>query len=183
MIQLDRATHTYSTGRPAVTDLLTAAGLVDPTWFTEEARLRGTAVHTLCEYDDEGDLDESKIDERLIGYLQSYRRWRELCGFKPEWIEISVGNGLYAGTPDRVIVSRPRALYDLKTGAFNRGHAIQTALYVNLLPDPYSYSRFGIYLQADGSIAKVREFPKTDYRSDLIVGLSALNIYNWKRGK
>jgi hypothetical protein len=183
MITLDRATHTYSTGKPCVSDILVDAGLVDPTWFTEEARERGTAVHSVCEFYDQGDLKEDTVDPRIAGYFESYKKWRALCGFAPEWVEVSLGNEFYAGTPDRVIVSRPRALYDLKSGPFYRSHAIQTALYVNLLPDPYSYSRFGIYLKKDGRIPEVREFSKFDYQYDISIGMAALNIYNWKRSK
>jgi hypothetical protein len=179
---LDHASHTYASGLPFVSEILVSAGLVDPTWYTAESRERGKAVHLACQFYDEGDLDPESIEPPIDGYFSSYLAWLQVSGIKPEWIECSMNNGLYAGTPDRVMVTRPRKLHDIKTGAYQHWHRIQTALYVNLLPDPYSYSRNGIYLQADGSIARVREFPKSDYQRDLAVGLSALNIHNWKRG-
>ena len=54
VIKLDRETHTYTPNLPSVTEILRSVGLIDATWYTEEARQRGTAVHLACEYWDSG---------------------------------------------------------------------------------------------------------------------------------
>ena len=88
--------------------------------------------------------------------------------------------GLYAGTPDRILLARPRELWDLKTGPYQDWHRYQGAAYINCLDDPFSYSRFGIYLKKNGSFPAVREFPKKEYVDDLRVFLAALTVYNAK---
>jgi hypothetical protein len=183
MIELDRATHTYSNGLPSVTQILKSVGLIDTSFYTEEGRQRGTAVHAACEYFDQGDLDESSIDLEIAGYLDAYKAWKAYIGLASsfDWIEVPVSDKahLYAGTPDRVLTMRPRKLIDIKTGAFQRWHPIQAAAYIACLDDPFSYSRFGLYLQLNGKYS-FREFPKVEFPRDLSIWQSALNIYYWK---
>jgi hypothetical protein len=140
-------------------------------------------VHLACQYYDEGDLDFDSLDPELEGYVSAYAAWRQESGLSgSEWIECPMTDprGLYRGTSDRIFTARPRSLWDIKTGAFQAWIALQTAAYVNMLPDPYSYSRFSVHLSPDGAYS-VREFPKADYAQDLAVFLSALNIVNYKR--
>jgi hypothetical protein len=181
MVELDRATHTYSNGLPSVTEILRSAGLIDPTWYTDEARQRGTAVHSACEFYDQNDLDLDSLDPQIAGYVKAYIRFREMQDASPEWIEIPLSDKTesYAGTPDRVFITRPRSLVDLKSGSFHPSHKFQLAAYVNMLDDPFSYSRFGLYLKENGSFS-VREFPKSEYVQDLGVFMAALTIHNAK---
>ena len=168
---------------PRVTEILREAGLIDTTWFTERGANRGTAVHAACQFLDEGDLDLMTLDPQIEGYVRAYDAWRHDSGIMgAEWIECPRQDpmGLYRGTPDRVLVTRLRAVWDLKTGGYQTWVSLQLAAYVNMLPDPYSYSRYGLYLSANGTYT-VKEFPKTEYAADLSVFLSALNIVNWKR--
>lgn len=142
---------------------------------------RGTAVHLVCQLHDEGDLDESTIDPQILGYYEAYKDFLGDYGYhsKPI-IETPIGNGFYAGTPDRIITERPRAVWDIKTGVHMPWHALQGAAYVNMMEDPFSYSRYGLYLTDEGKYS-IKEFPKSEYVSDLNVFLSALNIYKWRR--
>lgn len=168
---------------PRVTGILKDAGLIDTSWFTEAGSNRGTAVHLACQYLDEGDLDVSSLDPQLEGYVLAYDQWRQDSGFKgAEWIECPQQDprGLYRGTPDRILTTRPRCVWDIKTGAYQRWVSLQLAAYVNCLEDPYSYDRRALYLSPNGTYA-VKEFPKTEYAADLAVFLSALNVANWKR--
>jgi len=180
---LDQSTHTYKSGLPSVTEILVDVGLAKTDFCKEEDMLRGTAVHLACQYYDEGDLDFDSLDPTIQGYVGSYMSFEVACGHKMEWIECPFNNGLYAGTPDRVCTDRPRVLIDLKTGLPQPWHKYQTAAYVNLFPDPYAYTRLGVYLQKDGSLAKVHEHPKSEYQRDLTIFLSALNVYNAKHGR
>lgn len=167
---------------PRVTEILRSAGLIDVTWFTPETQARGSAVHLACQYYDEGDLDESSIDPTIAGYVVAYAKWAQESGRESAtWIECPMHDkgGLYRGTSDRIFTCRPRSLWDIKTGCHLAWHALQLAAYVNMLDDPYSYSRFALYLKADGTYS-VREFPKSEYGRDLAVFMSALNLWYWK---
>jgi hypothetical protein len=181
MVELNRETHTYTPNLPSVTGILKAAGIIDATFFTEEGRERGSAVHLACEYFDQGDLDEDSLDEQIAGYVDAYKTFKSASGWEFDWIEFPVMDktGMYAGTPDRALVSRPRKLVDIKTGAHQKWHGPQTAAYVNCLDDPFSYSRYGLYLQGNGKFT-LREYPKAEFISDLAIFQSALNIYYWK---
>jgi hypothetical protein len=63
---------------PSMTQVLRDMGLVRfpgvPDFILERARMRGSAVHALCHYANERDLDESSIDEAYRGYLEAWRR-------------------------------------------------------------------------------------------------------------
>ena len=182
-VALDRETHTYSNGLPSVTQILQAAGIIDTQWFTDEARDRGTAVHAACEYYDQGELDESSVDPAIAGYLDAYKSWQALNGRDCTWIERSVSDQrkLYAGTPDRILTTQPRAVVDIKTGQPQDWHRLQLAAYVNCLHDPFSYQRIGLYLRSDGEFSVVK-YELKNYTNDLAVFMAAVKIYYWKKG-
>lgn len=184
MITLDRETHTYSNNLPSVTEILRSTGLIDASWFTPEARERGRAVHMACEFYDQGDLDEDVLDPAIAGYVEAYKSYRAYIGLASshEWIEMPMQDktGVYAGTPDRVLSVRPRGIIDIKSGAPMAWHGIQLAAYVNMLDDPFSYSRFGLYLRQDGKF-RLKEYPKSEYMADLSIFQSALNIHYWRQ--
>jgi len=169
---------------PSVTEILKGAGLIDATFYTEESKVRGSYVHKACEYYDQGDLDEDSLDPQIAGYLQAYKKWKATFGYEFTWIEMPMQDktGVYAGTSDRIIERRPRQIWDIKSGPYQKWHRVQSAAYVNMLDDPFSYTRLGLYLQSSGKFT-VREFPKTDYMADLAIFQSALNIYYWKEQK
>jgi outer membrane lipoprotein-sorting protein len=74
---------------------------------------------------------------------------------------------LYGGTLDRTGVlmpyGGPSVLVDLKTGQKADWHAIQTAAYAELLNRAIHkpVKRFSLYLQEDGSIARIKEHEAT----------------------
>ncbi len=168
---------------PRVTQILRDVGLIDTSFMTDAGRERGTAVHQCCEFWDQNDLDMDSVDPAIIGYLDSYREFRLQQPMQGAWIELPMQDkaGLYRGTSDRVLVDRPRAVFDIKTGPYQAWHCLQLSAYVNMLPDPYSYNRIGVYLKANGKYS-IKEFPKAEYARDLAVFMSCLNIYNWKEG-
>lgn len=65
---------------PSMTQVLREMGLVRfdgvPPFILEAARKRGSAVHALAHYANEGDLDESSIDDAYRGYLEAWLRCR-----------------------------------------------------------------------------------------------------------
>lgn len=168
---------------PRVTEVLASAGLIDTQWLTDYGRDRGSAVHKTCQYLDEDDLDEKSIDPAIAGYVDAYRRFRKDSPVKSwQWVECPQTDPLrlYRGTPDRIADVRPKALYDIKTGCPIPATALQLAAYVNMLPDPYSYRRFGLYLKPGGSYSVV-EFPRSDYARDLAMFQAALTLYYWRK--
>jgi hypothetical protein len=174
-------THTYATtdGRPliSVTQALSKAGLIDTTWFNEAAAWRGSCIHECCRLWDLGKLKESSVDPQALPYLDA---WREFCvntGFKPKTVEVPRYHPtiLYAGTED---VECDGMDVDRKTGAILPWHAIQLALYANFHPSARSRRRFTVRLQSNGKYS-VKEH--SNFSADLAVGLSAINVANWKR--
>jgi len=168
---------------PRVTEILKSVGLINTDWFTDEARTRGEYVHLACAYLDEGTLDVASLDPQIEGYVRAYDAWRRASGIgKIQWIETTLTDpqGRYRGTPDRVLITRPRNLVDIKSGQPMAFHKWQLSAYVSMLPDPYSYERMGVYLKNDGTYS-VKVFPKADYQKDLAVFLSALNVFYAKR--
>jgi hypothetical protein len=185
-IQLDRETHLYTPNLPSVTEILQDVALIDPTWFTDDARDRGSAVHLAAEYYDQGVLDYQSLDPRIEPYVRAYIAFRQAHPLEEgEWIEVPMMDPckLYAGTADRIVRSRPPQLpkiRDLKTGPYAPSHKWQMAAYANMFEDPASFLREGLYLRPNGTY-KIREFPQEEFPTDLNVWNAALTIYYTKR--
>ncbi len=185
-LKFDPASHTYTKdGRvlPSVTQILQASGIIDTTWFTEEAAWRGSVVHECCQLDDEGDLDEGTVPEEAKGYLDAWRLFKAQVPMNFIAIEQPLCSGLYAGTPDR---DAEWAVVDIKTGAILPWVGLQLAAYVDLVrangPDvggPRSFDRYAVRLGKDGRY-NVQHFAVRDYRNDLGIFRAALSIYYWR---
>ena len=91
VVQFDESAHVYTVARvqrPSVTQILKDAGLIDTTWYTDEARERGRAVHLATQFLDEDDLDWDTVLPQYGGYLAAWERFKrvllhldfELCG-------------------------------------------------------------------------------------------------------
>lgn len=178
----DSIAHEYFLGSKklyGVTTVIKDCGLMGGTeYFTDEARDRGTAVHRACELLMWDNLDFSSLDERIEGYVRSCERYLKATGFRPKRTEFRAYHPEleYAGSWD---ADDDVLLLDEKSGGPSAWHKIQTAGYFELarVNGIKLRRRGGLYLQADGSIAKFREH--TD-RNDLKVFLSCLNLCKWK---
>lgn len=184
-LAFDESSHTYSIGGsmlPSVTQILqqlTDFSRVPPDVLAAKAAL-GTRVHAACEYDDEGDLDESSVDADVEPYLQGYRRFladtraRVVCNEQRVWH----ATYRYAGTLDRVmIIDGERWLIDIKTSIATPATAgPQTAAYLAALGDRSVTRRGALRLRPDAT-----------YRLDALTGaddwsvfLACLTIHNWR---
>lgn len=145
---------------PSVTQLLIKDGKVDPTWFTEEGRRRGTEVHRLTlNYDLDVYDDVKAVDSPHKGYLLAWAALSEVMQ-RPAWDHLEepfVHHALrFGGTPDRVgIVWRLLSLGEIKTGDFEKWHPLQTALQAILVARtlslrPEMIVRFAFYLKENG---------------------------------
>jgi hypothetical protein len=192
MIVFDPARHLYTVAghpRPSVTQILTAAGLIDDAWYTIEARERGHAVHVACHYLDEGDLDPTWLETSpFAGYVRSYQRFLADIGFVCSSIEERLFHSAlgYCGTCDRTgyfgarPAAGPNVLLDLKTGGADPWHRVQLAAYAACQPEPGRFRRFNVYLRRDGSRAKLVERTPGMYLADWNVFQAAIVIANFK---
>lgn len=188
VITLNREDHTYhdETGVrwPSVTEVLGGVGLIDFPGVNYavlgRGRDRGSKVHEMLWYFDEGDLDESSIDPALMPYLAGYKKFLSESGFEPELIEFKVHHDTYrfAGTLDRTgFMGKEQVLFDIKTGQIDKWVALQTAAYEMCLTG--IYHRYALQLTAAGKY-KLTRF--SDHR-DRQVWLACLSVYNWKGQK
>lgn len=184
-IHLDEATHVYTVGDrvgvPSVTTILADVGLIDTTWFTEQALIRGTYVHEATALDDVGDLDDATVDDQLAGYVEAWRAFRRETDMEILSIEQRVASPAftYAGTLDRRIVFHGfEWVIDIKTGGPLRWHALQVAAYAGALRRP-SLKRATVHLRDNGRYSFAMHADPRDFD---IFG-AAVALYHWKRTK
>ena len=146
--EFDPIAHRYTLdGRelPSVTQIL--RGLDDfsnvPARVLERARDRGTRVHSACNLDVLGILDEATVDDEVAPYLAQFRRFLRESGFQPTLSECRVYDDVLwcAGTLD-LFGDLPGCMdvqIDIKSGAIPRSVGPQTAAYANGL-----YKRAGL---------------------------------------
>jgi len=181
VLSLDKETHVYTLGDrvlPSVTEILKGAGLVDDRWLTEVACWRGSAVHAMCHYDDEGDLDESALDPALHGYLAAYRLFKTEMKFVATHNEERVCHDLlgYAGTFDlKGTFVHGYCLPDIKSGAVNKVTRYQTVAYAATQEKPRTLWRFGLGLKPTGKyslqIYSPQEFDRDFQRWQSIIDM------------
>jgi hypothetical protein len=152
---------------PSVTQVLSL--VTDATWFTDDCRWRGSAVHAACQYLDEGDLDWATVEPEHEGYVRAWERAVRECGFVWDGIEEELYHPQhqYAGRRDRRgRIGQSRVVVDLKTSATLAPQtAMQLAAYVAPLESPRAYRRFAVRLKPDGTYT-VKEYPVAEYGRD-----------------
>lgn len=161
--------HTYFLGErilPGITGILKACGYVDPTYYTEDARNRGSHVHLAIKFLNKGTLDWSTVIDRYMGYVVAYEKFVREWNLKVTLFEVPLYHPdlLFAGTPDLVgtCLDNVPCIVELKTGPVMRWTALQTAAQALLIraweEQPVSRRRWGVTLNADGTYAKPKEF-------------------------
>jgi hypothetical protein len=183
VLTFDAAQHIYRLGQrtlPSVTTVLKTVGLIDGTWFTADAAVRGTHVHTATELFDKGVLDMSTVDPGILPYLRAYTSFLLESGATWTAIEQRLYDGVrgYAGTLDREgTINGERCILDIKTGPPQPWHRVQLAGYADLIREPGEpVKRWGLWLQKSGIY---RLLPYTD-RSDRSVFRAALTLAQFK---
>jgi len=153
----DPALHEYRDGDTiieSVTQILKRAGYIDDRWFSEEARDRGSAVHTLCERYAHGvRFDNAERSLASLQYVNAFARFIADFGvyaIDTETIVYGEINGHhYAGKYDLLAeIHGKRVLIDLKTGARAKWHHIQLAAYA-MQTNPHS--AMDLYIKPDGT--------------------------------
>lgn len=171
----------------SVTQLLKLNGIAPDlgTFYTEESRKRGTAVHLAAELISKEVQDlEDYEDSPYYLWIKGFSQFREEYNLKPLAIEKMVGNAawLVAGRFDLAgVVKGVETLIDLKTGSKMRHHGVQLAGY-NLL-DGGTRTRPRAVLQLFSKPSKGRHYSMTYYNDpsdyDCFAGAAAMTA--WKR--
>jgi hypothetical protein len=191
-LTFDAARHEYAVdGRAlvSVTSALTEAGLIDARWFTEEAAIRGTAIHAAIARLHAGSLDVTALSPVLQPYVAAYQRFLRESGFTAEASEEQVADvdlgaagtlDLRGHLPRGTRASKAVDLIDVKTGAVPLWVGYQTAAYARMLPAdlPRLRWRWCLQLCPDGTYRLHPLTKATDER----VFLAALTVAQAKRG-
>lgn len=163
-------THTYYLGErvlPSITGILKAVCYVDTTWYTEEARNRGSHVHKAIHFLNKRTLDWDSVLDAYLGYVMAYERFRKDWNFLVTVHELAMYHPelLFGGTPDAIgtVLDRIPAIVEFKTGQVMKWTALQTAGQELLIrvAEPQKnirYRRWGVTLNADGTYDKPIEF-------------------------
>lgn len=189
ILTFDEPTHTYRhAGRvvPSVTQVLEGlhSFAMVPREALESAQERGTYVHLLCQYHDEGDLDPASVGE-FGGYLDAWIEFSAIYKAKWEGIEargFSTRYG-YAGTMDRRgYLGAVPYIVDIKTSLSpHRVWGMQTAAYRQLSaeedPKWLTARRATVQLRNDGTF----KFLPWDEPEDWPAFLALITLTNWSR--
>ena len=168
----------------SVTQILLDLGFVDTTWFTEQGRNRGSAVHIAVKHH-ASHASCMQLSDEVKPYVNAYRKFEIEMDWVPLIIEEPMANDSFSGTPDQIgMMNGFRSILDVKTGAIDRVTGLQLAGYVILdeqcvqsvmLSVPVK--RFALQLTKEG------KYKLTEYRDrgDRYIFQSAVAIWHWKR--
>lgn len=190
MLRFDPRSHRYwldDVEVLSVTTALRVAGFIDPRWYTEFARQRGSYVHQAIDWLNKGTLDEDALDPVIRPYVDAYRETmaahKARCTRSEQQLADPVR--MVAGTVDWVgWIDDAPAIVDYKSGQPEVWHRYQIAAYHGLvvaggLPDtikPHEIRRYGLYLRSNGA-ADLHRYPD---RSDLLYWPSILTTAQLK---
>lgn len=161
---------------PHVTRVLARAGLVDTTWYTQEAADRGSAVHAACALLDEDDLHWPSLDASILLRVRQYQRFREEVRPEIHSIEEAVVNDdwRYCGRLDRVVtIGGRRGVLDIKSITRAPWQGVQVAMYAACFKVPLA--RWTLHL-SDDHYRLIEHRDPNDWK----VAQAALAIAAWK---
>lgn len=176
LFRFDANTHEYldlerNEVLPHITGMLQATGWIDDRFYTAESSARGQAVHRLATEHDLGALD-------IITYQSEYRGWllghiKTVSIVRPEWTHLEepfVHPRLrFGGRPDRVgRIFGAVAVWEIKSGAPDKAHRIQTALQAILVAPavglpPEAILRYAEHLKPTGKYALDQHTSRWDF--------------------
>ena len=179
----DHIYHYGSKQLDGVTSIIRAEGFMPSSEFIDEWYMqRGSMVHLATALYDLGTLDESTIDDRIKGYLESWKKYREHTGivYQKHEIEMMLCDTIYdfAGTLDRPDL-------DQKSGSFEPWHILQIGAYRRLWKSKNLTVNGGpdktVYLDAEGGFPKVVKYDTLKLRQAENTFLCALNVHRAKK--
>jgi len=147
------------------------------------AMAKGKAVHRCCELYDKGEIVWASVKDEIYGYVLAWMKFREDTGYIPNvnFRETPLYHPtyLYGTTPDcgdGRFKDRSTALVEIKTGAKEEWHKLQTAAQELCLPKRKNKKRIVVYLDENGTY-KIDEH---DDPMDCRVWLSLVVEFNWR---
>ncbi|MFA5906693.1 MAG: hypothetical protein WC836_22375 [Desulfobacula sp.] len=176
-------TYSNTTGYPSVSDILSP--YVDKSWFTDESRLRGDAVHAAAAAYLLG-LYSPPVAPEYQGYVDSIKRWIDEMVTEVVLVEkrlVDTGRG-YCGKPDAIVRlkgDQGLSLPDWKTGQSQ----LKVWRYANVAYrrlaqiEGIETSRgFAVRPKKDGSgILPIQDYGMGSFARDWNVFLGVLNAY------
>lgn len=186
-VVFDPAMHVYTVDGdrvPHVTEIIAAARAFTPNEYAQFYAERGSAVHYVCRLDDEGDLDESTMNDAVKPYLEGWRKFKAESGFDFSGVEIECQKHSkvlgFAGTIDRFLNHKEQPIViDIKTGVVHPATGLQLAGYALLIDHMmYGTKRIAVHLSKEGNY-KINEY--ADHLGDRSAFLACLTVVNWKR--
>lgn len=188
----DPAKHEYRLGSrllPGFSQIRIACGINHRYGSELESQMamdRGKAVHRCTELYDQGKIVWSTVKDEIYGYLMAWIKFREETGYIPnmKFRETPMYHPLYlyATIPDcgdgkfSATKGGGTALVEIKTGAKEDWHTLQTAAQELILPKRKNKKRIVVYLEDDGTY-------KADVHADPMdsrVFLSLIVEFNWR---
>jgi len=172
----------------SVTEIISAAGLMDFCTAGEERMTLGRYIHQAIALYDQGELDMDALDPDWRPYLEQWIRFKAETGFEAIQGETPYYSQIYdfAGTPDKEgMLNGRRVLLDYKSGSPAKWHNVQLAAYAKLLEENglKMDKTFKLYLGSDDGLPRLRE---VSYQARLIawnVFMAAFTIHIFKEGK
>lgn len=187
-ITLNELTHEYKVDGqvvPSVTQIIQDILPIDLTYFKEEHRRRGHAVHAACHFLEENDLNWKTVHPDIIGYIKAWEKFMSDTGWKSEKMESFIAHKRlrYAGRLDRVgSFNNKKGVLDLKTGTVEHA-SLQLAGYA-MAYDPIDYKlphnnlhRWAVKLNENGTY-KLHTYSND---IDFEVFEAMTKIYHYKR--
>lgn len=188
MITFDEEKHVYSLeGRilPSVTQILNSEGIIEkPSQGMRWYMLRGQYLHQAIRLYLDRNLDEDSLDPQIN--IEGFKKFVkesniEIVGYEQPFYHPQY---LYAGTPDMWgKMNGKRFLLDVKTGAYQRWHALQLVAYEKMLQaNGIDVDECGnLYLQG-GDGYSLKTISQVERIRNWEIFKAILTIYNWKNG-
>lgn len=183
-VEFNAELHQYKVGGviyPSVNEILAKSGIQDYSGADPYYMHRGTAVHSMLEYYDQGELDYSTLDPDVEPYLEAWIAFLKKSGFEATHIEHRVFNSeyLYAGTIDRIgkwSGETRKVILEIKTGSLAPWVGLQLTPYRQCFKNPEDYIIRAVQLKKDGKF-NIKHYNNP---SDWYTFLSALSVVRWK---
>lgn len=153
--------------------------LLAPRWEADEYYLhKGRLIHLITEWKDSGELDESSVDPNLAGYLEAYRRFKKVTGWRTLKTEISFFHRkyFYCGRADKYGDFNGRSwvwIIDVKSGQPHEADELQAPAYLfGLKSQGYDGGKCAdLYLRENGTFRFVEVKNPTDKFLKFLTGV------------
>lgn len=169
---------------PSVTDILRAEGFYKYNYIYSNSfyKRRARDVSEATVLYDKGELSVETADRVIASYLKTYARFKEKTKVKILDIKVPKYHPryLYAGVIDRIcMINGEHALINIKAGSPQKADPVELVAYGELLREETGkeYRLFNLYLDK----GTYRLVERKDTKKDLIIFLSALQCYKWKK--